>query len=67
MAELLQEELEPPRDLYRLREFAAYFSKNFKFGHQFWKLVNRANSVAEALEGASAFCRRNGGEDIIEE
>lgn len=67
MVELLQEELEPPRDLYRLKEFARYFGKNFKFGRQLWKFVNRAGTVEEASAEAMAFFERNREEDVLEE
>ncbi len=66
MVELLQEELEPPRDLYRLKAFAVYFAKNFKFGHQLWKFINRTGTVEEASAEAMAFFRRNGDEDVLE-
>lgn len=67
MVELLKEDMESPRDLYRLKEFAVYFAKNFKFGHQLWKFINRAGTVEEASEEAMAFFSRNGDEDILEE
>jgi nifR3 family TIM-barrel protein len=67
LAELLREELEHPRDLYRLREFTAYFARNYKFGHQLWKRVNRAKDGLSAVEEARAFFERNRDEDILEE
>ena len=67
LAELLREELEHPRDLYRLREFTVYFARNYKFGHQLWKAVNNAGDAVSAIEGARAFFERNGDDDILEE
>jgi tRNA-dihydrouridine synthase B len=67
LAELLREELEHPRDLYRLREFTAYFARNYKFGHELWKRVNRSKDVPAAAEEARAFFERNGDEDQLEE
>jgi nifR3 family TIM-barrel protein len=67
LAELLAEEMEHPRDLYRLREFAGYFSRNFKFGHQLWKAVNNAGSAAEAGGKVEEFCRRHEEENTLHE
>ena len=67
LAELLDEELEHPRDLYRLKEFAGYFSRNFKFGHQLWKAVNNAGSLEEAAGKAEEFCGRHEEEDDLRE
>jgi tRNA-dihydrouridine synthase B len=67
LARLLSEELPPPRDLYRLREFGVYFARNFKFGHQLWKRIHNAQSMAEAAEKTEEFCRRHCGEDLLHE
>jgi tRNA-dihydrouridine synthase len=67
LAHLLGEELPPPKDLYRLKEFAVYFARNFKFGHQLWKAVHNARSMEEATDEAQGFCRRHEEEDGLHE
>jgi nifR3 family TIM-barrel protein len=58
LSELLGETMEPPRDLYRLKEFTVYFARNYKFGHQLWKTVHNASEMKEAVDGAEAFFSR---------
>jgi nifR3 family TIM-barrel protein len=67
LAHLLAEELPPPRDLYRLKEFGVYFARNFKFGHQLWKKIHNARTMDEAGEKTAEFCRRHEGEDSLHE
>jgi tRNA-dihydrouridine synthase len=67
LSELLSETMEPPRDLYRLKEFTVYFARNYKFGHQLWKIVHNAVEMTEAVDGAEAFFRRQGDEDILDD
>lgn len=67
MAVLLQECYGPPKDMPRLRVFAKYFAANYKYGHDFWKLVNSSKSVDEAIERAVAFGGRYEREDALEE
>lgn len=67
LACLLSEELPPPRDLYRLKEFGVYFARNFKFGHQLWKKIQNARTMDEAGEKTTEFCRRHEGEDSLHE
>ena len=65
LARLLSEELPPPRDLYRLKEFGVYFARNFKFGHPLWKRIHNARSMDEAVEKTEEFCRRHEEEDEL--
>ncbi len=65
LSELLSETMEPPRDLYRLKEFTVYFARNYKFGHQLWKIVHNAVEMKVAVAGAEDFFRRQGDEDIL--
>jgi hypothetical protein len=58
LAKLLRDHYAHPRDLYRLREFTAYFSKNYKFGHQLWKEVQNAPDSRAARTTAKAFFAR---------
>jgi tRNA-dihydrouridine synthase len=58
LAKLLREHYGEPRDLYRLREFTAYFAKNYAFGHQFWKGVQNAADVGTARRLAKDFFGR---------
>ncbi len=67
LVELLREEFSHPRDLYRLRKFTVYFSRNYKFGHQFWKEIHNSRDLKEAEERARAFFERQGEEDMIGE
>jgi nifR3 family TIM-barrel protein len=66
-SQLLDEAFEPPRNLYRLKEFASYFAGNFKFGHQLWKEVHNARSMEEGVRQAEDFCRRHEEEDRLVE
>lgn len=58
IAKLLREHYAHPRDLYRLREFTAYFAKNYKFGHTLWKGVQNASDVRAARTLAKGFFAR---------
>jgi len=60
LAKLLRGHYAHPRDLYRLREFTGYFSKNYKFGHQLWKEVQNAPDIATARSTAKGFFARQG-------
>jgi nifR3 family TIM-barrel protein len=62
LAKLLREHFEPPRDLYRLREFTTYFAKNYQFGHQLWKDVQNAPDARAARGLAKAFFARQADE-----
>lgn len=67
LAVLLGEEIEPPGDIRRLREFARFFACNFKFGHQLWKEVHNSDTMETAVERAGAFFGRHWTEDMIDE
>ena len=58
--ELISTYLPEERQLGRLKEFTAYFAQNFQFGHTLWRLVQNANSVAEALNRARSFLIHQG-------
>ena len=66
LAKLLREHYAHPRDLYRLREFTAYFAKNYAFGHQLWKGVQNAADAGAARRLARDFFARqsDGGETL---
>jgi tRNA-dihydrouridine synthase B len=49
------EDLPPERALGRLKEFTAYFAKNFFFGHELYKGSLRSRSVIEIREAAKRF------------
>lgn len=53
------EDLPPERALGRLKEFSAYFSKNFFFGHELYKGTLKARSVTEVREAAARFFASN--------
>ena len=49
------EDMPPERAFGRMMEFTFYFAKNFFFGHEMYKGVQRAQTVAEIREGALRF------------
>ena len=49
------EDMPPERAFGRLMEFSFYFSKNFFFGHEMYKGIQRARTVEEIQEGAHRF------------
>ena len=49
------EDLPPERAIGRLREFTAYFSKNFVFGHELYKRSLKARDVVEIRDAAMSF------------
>jgi len=66
LAKFLRQHYQHPRDLYRLREFTAYFAKNYQQGHQLWKEVHNAPDARVARGLAKAFFARqqDGGEQL---
>jgi tRNA-dihydrouridine synthase B len=52
---LLAKHFPPERRLGRLKEFTAYFARNFHYGHTLWKLVQGAPSLELAEQRAVAF------------
>jgi tRNA-dihydrouridine synthase len=53
------EDLPPERAVGRLKEFTAYFSNNFVFGHELHKRCLRARKVHEVREAAMHFLDSN--------
>jgi tRNA-dihydrouridine synthase B len=53
------EDLPPERALGRMKEFTAYFSKNFFFGHELYKGNQKARNVFEIREAAMRFLESN--------
>jgi tRNA-dihydrouridine synthase B len=53
------EDLPPERAIGRLKEFTAYFSGNFFFGHELHKRVLKARTVVEVREAAMRFLESN--------
>jgi tRNA-dihydrouridine synthase B len=51
LAELLEKHFDPQKALRRFKKFAFYFSANFKFGHTFFRGIQRA----ESRQAAEAF------------
>ena len=49
------EDMPPERAFGRLMEFSFYFSKNFFFGHEMYKGIQRARTVEEIRDGAHRF------------
>jgi tRNA-dihydrouridine synthase B len=55
----VNEDFVPPKAIGRIKEFAAYFARNFFFGHQFWKAVQSAPSLEEMHKRALTFLASN--------
>ena len=53
------EDLPPERAIGRLKEFTAYFSNNFFFGHELFKACQKARSVFEIRGAAMRFLESN--------
>ena len=53
------EDLPPERAIGRMKEFTAYFSKNFFFGHELQKGSQKARTVFEIREAAMRFLESN--------
>ena len=49
------EDLPPERAFGRMKEFTAYFAKNFFFGHELYKCIQKARSVSEVRVAALGF------------
>ena len=49
----------PERAIGRMKEFTAYFSKNFFFGHELFKGCQKARNVIEIREAAMRFLESN--------
>ena len=49
------EDMPPERAFGRLKEFSFYFAKNFFFGHEMYRGIQRARTVEEIREGAHRF------------
>ena len=49
------EDMPPERAFGRLKEFSFYFSKNFFFGHEMYRGIQRARTAPEIREGALRF------------
>ncbi len=53
------EDLPPERALGRIKEFTAYFSKNFFFGHELYRKNLAARNVIEIREASMSFLASN--------
>jgi len=51
----VSEDFVPDRRLPRIKMFTEYYSRNFKFGHTLYSLVQSSSSMDEARSRASAF------------
>ncbi|MBN1568035.1 MAG: tRNA-dihydrouridine synthase family protein [Acidobacteria bacterium] len=49
------EDLPPERAIGRMKEFTAYFSKNFFFGHELFRKCQSARNISEMRESAMRF------------
>jgi DNA-binding Lrp family transcriptional regulator len=49
------EDFPPEKAIGRIKEFTAYYSRNFLFGHDLFRAVQPAESLDEAFERATAF------------
>jgi len=49
------EDMPPERAFGRLKEFTFYFAKNFFFGHEMFKLIQKARNPEEIREAADRF------------
>jgi tRNA-dihydrouridine synthase B len=49
------EDFPPERAFGRMKEFTTYFSKNFFFGHELYKGIQKARTVSEVREAALYF------------
>jgi len=49
------EDLRPERAIGRLKEFTAYFSNNFFFGHELFRACQNARDIVEIREAAMCF------------
>jgi tRNA-dihydrouridine synthase len=49
------EDMPPERAYGRLKEFTFYFAKNFAFGHEMFKLIQKAHAPAEIREAVARF------------
>jgi hypothetical protein len=45
----------PERAFGRLKEFTFYFAKNFFFGHEMFKLIQKARNPEEIRDAANRF------------
>jgi hypothetical protein len=45
----------PERAFGRMKEFTTYYAKNFFFGHELYKCIQKARKVAEVREAALRF------------
>jgi tRNA-dihydrouridine synthase B len=53
------EDMPPERAIGRVKEFTAYFSKNFFFGHELFKGCQKARNILEIREAAMRFLESN--------
>lgn len=53
------EDLPPERAIGRIKEFTAYYSRNFVFGHELYRGSLKARTVFEAREAAMRFFESN--------
>ena len=53
------EDLPPERAIGRMKEFTAYYSQNFFFGHELFKGSQKARNVIEIREAAMRFLESN--------
>jgi tRNA-dihydrouridine synthase B len=51
----------PEKAIGRIKEFSAYFARNFKFGHDLFRLVQGANDLNTIKSRATAFLSSNPG------
>jgi tRNA-dihydrouridine synthase B len=49
------EDLPPERAYGRMKEFTAYYAKNFFFGHELFKRIQKARTVSEIRDAALGF------------
>jgi len=49
------EDFPPEKAIGRLKEFAAYYARNFFFGHELYRRVQGASSIPEIRAGAAEF------------
>ncbi len=55
----LQEDFPPEKCLGRLKEFTAYFARNFFYGHELYRLVQGSTTLSDAYESALNFLSNN--------